>query len=132
MKKILVAGKPQAKEILCTALEPEFELIFCHNLEQAKLLLDEPVDLIICTVLFDGSRMFELLRYVKANPPTKSIPFVGARTTKGALPLYEVETAMKAAKLLGAEEFVDLYAWIDQLGDEPAYEKFRATIRGLL
>jgi response regulator RpfG family c-di-GMP phosphodiesterase len=131
-KKIFIARKKPPGDILCKALEHEFDLIFCDSLEQAKLLLEEPVDLIFCTMLFDGSRMFELLRYVKANPATKSIPFVGARVAKGTLPLYEVETAMKATKLLGAKEFVDLHTWINQLGEEQAFEKLRTTIRQLL
>lgn len=132
MIKILVAAKKQAQEVLRNALEPEFDLIFCENLEQAKLKLKGPVDLIMCTVLFDGSRMFEFLRHVRANPATGLVPFVGARAVKGTLPLHEVDTTRIAAKLLGANDFIDLCSWIGDMGENHAFEKLRATVRQLL
>ncbi len=132
MKKILVAGKKQAQEILRNALEPEFNLTVCDSMEQAKLELCRPVNLIVCTVLFDGSRMFEFLRHVKSMPGTQTIPFVGARAIKGALPLHEFDTARTAAKLLGADEFVDLCSWIEDMGEQQAFERMRGTVRRLL
>lgn len=110
----------------------EFDLTHCDNLEQAKLLLAEPTDLILCTVMFDGSRMFDLLRYVKTNPDTRSIPFVAIRVVQGALPFHEVAAATAAVKLLGADEFVDMHSWLHEMGEEPAFERLRATIRQLL
>jgi DNA-binding response OmpR family regulator len=132
MKKILVAATPPVQEILRDALEDEFDIILCGNLEQAKQLLNKPVDLVICTVLFDDSRMFDFLRYAKTNPVTKSIPFICARARRGSLPHNEVKTFMKAAKVLGADEFVDIHAWINELGAERAFDELRATIRRYL
>lgn len=131
-RKIFVGAKPQSREILGGALACEFDLTHCDNLEQAKLLLAEPMDLILCTVLFDGSRMFDLLRYAKTNPDTKSIPFVAIRVVQGALPFHEVAAATAAVKLLGAEEFVDMHTWLRVMGEDAAFEKLRATLRQLL
>lgn len=130
--RIFVGVSPQAQEIVSNALGGEFELIFCNSLDHARTLLLKPVDVIACTVRFDGSRMFDLLRYVRSNPPTMSIPFIGLRVTQGALPIHEVAAATTAARLLGANEFADFRSWMTDLGEEAASEKLRATIRQFL
>ena len=132
IKKIFVGANPLAGKILGGALAPEFDLTHCDNLDHAKSLLIKPMDLILCTVLFDGSRMFDLLRYVKENPATKSIPFVGIRVFQGTLPFHEVAASRAAVKLLGGNEFLDMYTWMSELGEEQAFEKLRATIHQLL
>jgi response regulator RpfG family c-di-GMP phosphodiesterase len=131
-EKIFTGATSQAQEILDDALGGEFDLIFCNNLDHARMLLAEPVSAIICTVRFDGSRMFDLLRYVRANPATRSIPFVGLRVLQGALPIHEVAAATTAARLLGANDFVDFCTWMHDLGNEAAYQKLRATVRQFL
>lgn len=131
-RKIFFGAKPQARKILGGALECEFDLTHCDNLEQAKVLLAEPIDLILCTVMFDGSRMFDLLRYAKSNPDTRSIPFVAIRVIQGALPFHEVAAATAAVKLLGADEFVDMHTWLREMDQETAFEKLRSTIRQFL
>ena len=131
-KKIFVGAKPQARKILGDALACEFDLTHCDNLEQAKLLLAKPMDLILCTVMFDGSRMFDLLRYAKTNPETKSIPFVAIRVVQGALPVHEVTAATTAVKLLGGDEFLDMHSWLHDMGEEAAFEKLCGAIRKFL
>ena len=132
IKKIFVGANPLARKILGSALAPEFDLMHCDNLDQAKPLLMKPVDLILCTVLFDGSRMFDLLRYVKNNPAAESIPFVGIRVVQGTLPFHEVVASRAAVKLLGGDEFLDMYTWMNELGEDRAFEKLRTTIHQLL
>lgn len=130
--RIFIGTSPQAQGIIGNALGSEFDLIFCNSLDHARTLLPGSVNVIACTVRFDGSRMFDLLRYVRSNPATRSIPFVGLRVLQGALPIHEVAAATTAARLLGANEFVDFCSWMNDLGDEAASEKLRVTIRQFL
>jgi hypothetical protein len=74
-----------------------------------RFLRKGPFDLIICTILFDDSKLFDLLRFVKSRPEWRDIPFAGARVLMKAL---RTESAVKAAaftsKEFGAVAFLDI------------------------
>ena len=55
------------------------ELACAETVRQAEeLLRGQRFDLILCTIVFDESRMFELLELAKSNPQWQSIPFACA------------------------------------------------------
>ncbi|HJQ81392.1 MAG TPA: hypothetical protein VJ828_15630 [Lacipirellulaceae bacterium] len=77
---------------------------------QAKQFLRERVfDLIICTIVFDESKMFDLLQLAKSTPEWQRIPFVAARVRPHIL---RSPTAVRDAAFtcgtLGAEAFLDI------------------------
>jgi CheY-like chemotaxis protein len=109
MAKILVAASPEPRAILERILAGH-ELACAETLSQAELFLHrQAFDLIICTIVFDESRMFDLLRLVKSKPEWQGIPFVAARVRAHILrsPTF-VEAAAVTCRELGAAAFLDI------------------------
>ncbi len=128
-RKVLVAIRPDAIPIVARTMGSEFDVVICHTMEDAKAKLNEQVGLIACGVHFDSGAMFDLLRYVKSLPETRSIPFFlligeGERYSKSIL-----AGIRSAAEVLGAEAFTDLMRLKNKIGEEAAYEKLRQSIR---
>jgi CheY-like chemotaxis protein len=130
MAKILVAASPAPRAIVERILAGH-DLSCAGDMAQAeKLLTEEAFDLIICTVVFDESRMFDLLRLAKANPERRSIPFVCARVREHILrsPSVVKATAFTCGAL-GAQAFVDIE---DYALDADPERSMRNAIEGLL
>lgn len=78
MAKIMIASAPGAREIAERILAGH-DVTSTETLAQAKkCLLTQTYDLIICTISFNESRMFDLLRFVQSEPMLKPIPFICA------------------------------------------------------
>jgi CheY-like chemotaxis protein len=110
MAKILIAASPEPSVIVERILAGH-ELACAQTLAQAEQLLrGQSFDLIICTIVFDESRMFDLLELAKSNPRWQQIPFACARVR--AHILRSPPTALRAAALtcreLGAQAFLDI------------------------
>jgi hypothetical protein len=97
----------------------------------AQLLLDESIDLIICGMHFDDSRMFDLLQYAKSNPKTRSIPFLCIKSNQGIVPVRVIKSVELASYVLGSDGFIEMYKWRREFGDEVAYKKLRDIVRRL-
>ena len=128
MAKILAAASSEPRGALERMLAGH-ELSFPHTLAQAEQLLRErPFDLIVCTVFFDESRMFDLLRLAKSRPEWQRIPFVCTRLRRHVLdaPIAREGVAFTCAAL-GAAAFLDV-------ADYPAdpEREMRAAIERLL
>jgi hypothetical protein len=131
-RKLLVAVRPQDIYLVFEALGTEFDLVICHSLTTAKAVLGENIGLITCGVRFDEGRMLDLLRYVKENPETQSIPFlcvIGAGKSFSPAVLKGIK---QAVLILGANGIIDLSELRRKLGDEQAYETLRQVIRKVL
>src|SRR5256885_14320992 len=79
MAKILVAASSEPRAILERILAGH-QLSGPQTMDEAELLLREGhhFDLIVCTVFFDESRMFDLLRLAKSTPEWRRGPLVCA------------------------------------------------------
>jgi hypothetical protein len=77
--------------------------------QAVQLLRVGTFDLIMCTIVFDESRMFDFLRLAKSRPEWQRIPFVAARVRPYIL---RSPTAVRGAAFtcgaLGAEAFLDV------------------------
>ncbi len=106
---ILVALRPGVRQKFEDAIgEAEHDIVFCHTFEHAKgLLATQPIDAVVATLQFDESRMFELLRTVRAHQDHKTKPFVAVRLTCGGLPDEVIRTVMRSAIICGADAAVD-------------------------
>jgi hypothetical protein len=112
MAKILVAASPEPRAILERILAGH-ELCGADAMSQAERFLRERTfDLIICTIVFDESRMFDLLRLAKAAPECQSTPFLCARLRRHILDLpIALEGVAFTCKALGAAAFLDITAY---------------------
>jgi DNA-binding NtrC family response regulator len=109
MARILVAASTEPRATIERILAGH-ELSCAETMAQAKQFLRERVfDLIICTIVFDESKMFDLLQLAKATPEWQRIPFVAARVRSHIL---RSPTAVRDAAFtcgtLGAEAFLDI------------------------
>ncbi len=86
------------------------ELAFAETMPQAvQLLRERAIDLIICTIVFDDSKMFDLLRLAKSRPEWQQIPFICARVRPHILRSpTALRTAAFTCAALGAAGFLDI------------------------
>ena len=109
MAKILVAASPEPRAVIERILAGH-ELSCAETMAQAEQFLRERTfDLIICTIVFDESKMFDLLQLAKSVPEWHRIPFVAARVRPHILrsPTAVRDTAFTCGTL-GAEAFLDI------------------------
>lgn len=103
--RILIAAAA-GLSVLKDLFETHAEIIYASTLPEAARKLDEEkFELIVCTIHFDDSRMFDLLRYVRAM--SSPVPCVCTRvldtTLRGSL-----LTAMTIAVDTAGATFIDL------------------------
>lgn len=71
---ILIAASLEPRSILERMLAGH-DLVYANSMQQAEQNVRERTfDLIICTILFDDSRMFDLLRFAKSLPQCQQTP----------------------------------------------------------
>lgn len=119
--RILVACAERAYRRLLLILVDQ-ELTYARNFTDAEAALKaDGFDLIMIGSRFDESRMFDLLRYLKADPKYSAIPVIcfrgirfAAREDESLLRIVEM-----ACKEIGANCFLDLAAFPhDKAGDD--------------
>ena len=109
MAKILVAASPEPRAILERILAGH-QLFCAEGMVQAEQFLGERTfDLIICTIVFDESRMFDFLRLAKSRLEWQGIPFVCARVRGHILRSpTALEAVVFTCRELGAAAFLDI------------------------
>jgi hypothetical protein len=114
MKRILVAAVPAAASIIADVVSGIASLTIVHAFDEAAENMVRGFDLIIAGTHFDGARMFDLLRFAKANPSSRDIPFLCVRGVvapdgvAGVPIVARMDVADRASEVLGAAGFVDL------------------------
>jgi hypothetical protein len=129
--RILAAIAAEAIPELYKAVGEEFEIVPVHALYDAiRQLQDQHIDLILCGMFFDESRMFDLLRFVRANFP--AIPFATCRVLAvRPAPSISLEAVQIGAEALGAAGFINLPD-LERLYGDQKYERFRGLLRKYL
>ena len=125
MATILVAASADVTGILRRILV-DHDLICAQTLLEAERLLGEArVDLIVCTVLFDESRMFDFLRIAKAKREWRDIPFICARLRREVIDTpVALEGVAFSCRTLGAVAFLDVQDYSVELEMGAAIERF--------
>jgi len=103
-----------------------------ETLEEALKQLnnkDEP-RIVCCTVYFDESRMFDLLRWIRAE--RAHIPVICARAVPKDITKVSMEAVKIAADALGATSFIDVAAIMEMHGPDAAIRKLRELLRNVL
>lgn len=109
MANILLAASSEPRTALQSILAGH-NLSCPETLEKAEeMLRNRPFDLIVCTVFFDESRMFDLLRLAKSTPEWQGISFICARLRRHVLEASIAREAVAfTCKSLGAAAFLDV------------------------
>lgn len=128
-KKILVADVPQLDARLARVLAGE-RLYFVRTVDEAiRALHDEDFDLLLISVHFDDSRMFDLLRQVRLDGRNKGIPIVCVREPALGFTAISSHTLEVTCRALDANAFIDL-AKVNHEAERDAV--LRATVEQLL
>lgn len=130
--RTLLAASDTCREVVVAALGSGHEVVHARTLQQARSLVRLPLDLIVCGLCFDESRMFDLLRQAKSDEASKVLPFLAVKGTDGELSPAVLQGIEIACAALGAEKFIELTEWERRDGKEVAHQRFRAVIRHIL
>ncbi len=111
MAKILIADTKTDTESLSELMDGH-ELRSVKNLKDAKVELSEhDFDLIIATLHFDDSRMFEFLREVQMMPRNAAKPIICFCTRDTAMTRLMHETLNRSTSAFGAWMYLDLRSY---------------------
>jgi CheY-like chemotaxis protein len=126
--RALVTATPAAWTRLQPLIAPLVDAIHVQTSSDAfTTLAREPIDLIICTIAFEDSRMIEFLQALKRTP-SASIPFICCRALPGVLSDNMVEHMREACVQCGAHALVD----IAKLDDNKARNVLHSAVTGSL
>lgn len=105
---MLAALRPQGVVAVQRAVGAYVDPIGAYTYGEALTALRsrQDIDLVICGVFFDETRMFDLLRAVRQEFP--DIPFVCCRVGERELPPVSLEAVGIAAKSMGAAGIISL------------------------
>ncbi|MGE5098036.1 MAG: hypothetical protein ACM3SO_23065 [Betaproteobacteria bacterium] len=124
---VLLAAAPDSGPVLSRMLCDVARPIVAYSVEEALRLLDPGIDLVICTLRFDESRMLEFLAQATRDIPR--LRWICCRVLESDLPESSLDAARVAALKLGALAFIDLPALRARQGAEAAAESFRNVVR---
>jgi hypothetical protein len=129
---VLLAARPIACTPVREALGDDADTIDAHTMDDAlgHLQSGAKISLVVCTVYFDDSRMFDLLRWARAQ--RAHIPFVCARIFPKDITRISIEGVSIAATSLGAASFIDVPALEAEHGQAAAARRLRDTLLGQL
>ncbi len=129
MHAILVADVPELDSRLISLLPGE-ELYFVRSLDEAVRALERAdLRLLVTSVHFDDSRMFDLLRQVRLEGRQRSIPILCVREHGLGIPAASTHTLEATCRALEANAFLDLAALKD---DDERNAALRAAIDRLV
>ena len=128
-KKILVADVPELDARLAMVLAGR-ELRFVRTVDEAmRALAQASFDLLLISVHFDDSRMFDLLREARTDARNQGIPILCVREPGLGFTAISSHTLEVTCRALEANAFLDL-ATIDDDAQRDA--ALRAAAEGLL
>ena len=105
-QRVLVAVTPMGYVHARRALHHRFDLVSAFSIQQARVALQaDGIDAILCSIHFDDSRMFDLLRVVHVVSP--DTPFICCRILHSPLSRQAIEGLLTSARQLGCRGFVD-------------------------
>jgi hypothetical protein len=127
MARILVAASPEP----CIVVE---RILIGHELSCAEtmahaeqFLRERSFDLVICTIAFDDSKMFDLLQLAKSSAEWQRVPFVCSRVRPYFLRTTTLESAAATCLTLGASAFLDIASY-----QRDPEQEMRNAIEGFL
>src|SRR5262249_26996210 len=107
LARILVASASDHSSSLTDTLSLEHEVLFVTCLKKAlDIVSGQDLDLIMCNIQFDESRMFELLIKIKATCK-RDVPFICYKENETRLSPDVDRNVAYAARALGATDYLD-------------------------
>jgi len=134
-----VAGKPRLLAAVTDlgyvhvrrALVDRFELVPAFSMLQARTAIKSgDIDVVLCSIHFDESRMFELLHFAQQTAP--HVPFVCCRMLHSPFNGSVIDGIARSAEAQGARGFIDFHEMQRREGTAAAAAKFSEAVSALL
>ncbi len=129
MDRILVAGTQHAFDLCRRLFGDDTDVVCAASLRDALAKLEPSVSVIVCSVRFDESRMFEFLHALQLHPTAKDIPVVCVRTGHAPLSRSTRDAIVAATEALGVQDFIDMHELQQRFGEASAEETLRQAVR---
>ena len=128
MRRVLVAGTQDVVDAARAALGTDLELAAAYSVAEALKQVEGGVDLVLCNVRFDDSRMFDFLGALNAMPSSRRLPVVCCRVARSPVSAGARRGIELALEALGVIAFLDLHELEARDGLEAARAALRAAV----
>lgn len=109
MHRVLVAGTQDVIDTARAALGGELALATAYSVAEALREVEGGVELVVCNVRFDDSRMFDFLGALNAMPGARRVPVVCCRVARSPMSGGARRGIELALEALGVVAFLDMH-----------------------
>lgn len=128
---IVLAESGDALRQLKTMLHGTWPLKPVASVDEAKLAITPATPAVLCGCHFDEGGVYDLLRWLRAQPALSQVPFLTTRVLEGELDDAMYESVKIATAALGGNGFVDLRRWEQRHGPQEAARLFAERVKAL-
>lgn len=126
-RRVLVAGTREVIEAARATLGGEFELATAYSVAEALAAVERGVDLVLCNVRFDDSRMFDFLGALSARPGRR-VPVICCRVASAPISAGARRGIELALEALGVVAFLDMHELEQRDGPAAGRAALRAAV----
>jgi len=127
VRRVLVAGTQEVIDAARAAFGAELELATARSVSEALREVEGGVELVLCNVRFDDSRMFDFLgalnAMARAGPPV-----ICCRVARGPMSAGARRGIELALEALGVVAFLDMYELENRDGPVAAHAALREAV----
>ena len=127
MRRVLVAGTQDVIDAARAALGGELELATAYSVSEALRQVEGGVELVLCNVRFDDSRMFDFLGALNAMARSGP-PVICCRVARGPMSAGARRGIELALEALGVVAFLDMYELESRDGLSAAHAALREAV----
>jgi hypothetical protein len=127
-RRVLVAGTQEVVDAARAALGGELEMSTAYSVAEALSEVQGGVELVLCNVRFDDSRMFDFLGALNAMPGARRVPVVCCRVARSPISAGSRRGIELALEALGVAAFLDLH----ELESRDGLAAAQAALRGMV
>jgi hypothetical protein len=131
VRRVLVAGTQDVIDAARAALGEELELATAYSVTEALKQVQDGVELVLCNVRFDDSRMFDFLGALNAMPEAGP-PVICCRVARAPMSAGARRGIELALEALGVRAFLDMYELESRDGPTAAHAALRDAVMARL
>jgi hypothetical protein len=126
--RVLVAGTQEVVDAARAALGEELELVAAYSVAEALKAVKGGVELVLCNVRFDDSRMFDFLGALNTAPGERRVPVICCRVERSPMSAGARRGIELALEALGVLVFLDMYELEQRQGSAAAQAALRGAV----
>jgi response regulator RpfG family c-di-GMP phosphodiesterase len=126
--RVLVAGTQEVIDAAHAVFGGALQLTSAYSVAEALRQVEKGVDLVLCNVRFDDSRMFDFLGALNAMPPARQVPVICCRMLRTPMSAGSRRGIELALEALGVVAFVDMHDLEQKYGAPAAQAALRDAV----